>query len=194
MRRLRLIALVLLPFSALILTYVGLAHLVLPPRLFRKAVLNPIPTSVKSIRGSGLFMSEASHTYVLGFRISAEDVPRILESDQFREIEYVEYSLGILRYAEHHFQGHSYVRYHSDGTVAGTHEGQSGVGGSFALFTGWRGWFVPRWFQFAKWRAFKAYTVERKDDDHDFYETRLLIYNPGAGQAYFINYQVRGTW
>jgi hypothetical protein len=174
--------LLLVPTSS----WVVMTQWVLPPRLFREAVLNTIPPSVKRIRGR-----DGHRAQVLRFNISEEDVARILASDDFRQIEYVDYSRGILRYAERHFQGESYVRHRSDGAISEVHEASDGMGGSFMPFGES---LAPRWFQFARWRAFKVYAVERSDEIHEFHEVRLLIHNPDAGQAYFINYEVRGTW
>jgi hypothetical protein len=171
----------------------ALAHWVLPRGLFRKAVLNPIPPSVKNIRASGFFLPEACHTYVLRFTVSEEDIRLILSSGPFKEIGYVQYQSGILTYGEHQFPRENYTRYRDD-EVIGTYEHHSDVGLSFMLFEGWRGWFPPRWFQFAKWRTFKAYVVERKDPDLPSVEVHLLLHNAELGQTYFINYEVRGTW
>jgi len=194
MRRRKWFVRPLLVLFVLTAGWVILTEWVFPPRLFRKAVLNPIPASVRGIKGSGFLQADACHTYVLRFKISPEDVPLILASDQFKEIECVEYRLGILSYAESYSQGHSYVRYRSDGTISSSQEAHSGVGGSFMLFEGWRGWFIPRWFQPAKWQAFKAYAVNREEEAVDFYDTRFLLHNADTGEAYFINRHVRGNW
>jgi hypothetical protein len=91
-----------------------------------------------------------------------------MNSDQFKEIKYVKYRDNILKFG---------------GTSRATR--------SFLLFEGCREWFPPRWFEFAKWSAFKAYVVERQRIDFD--KIRLLLYNPDLGQAYFVDYEVRSA-
>ena len=152
----------------LIFVWAILANWVLPRKLSRKAVLNPIPSSVKSIKGCGLFGLEACHKYILRFDISEPDIQLILNSDQFQEIGYVEYRDGTLRYGVDKFET-----------------------SSFHLFDGWYDWFPPRWFKFNKWNTYKTYLVERRRGI-DSYKARLLLYNPDIRQAYFIDYEWRG--
>jgi hypothetical protein len=133
-------------------------------------VLNPIPTSAKSIRGSGFWGSGGYRTSVLRFNISEPDIQLVLKSDQFNEIEYVKYNNNILSFAE------------SKKTMSGWT--------SFLMFGDFRKWFTPSWFEFDKWNAFKAYLVEKHDIE--FHKVRLLIYNPDINQAYFIDHEMRG--
>jgi hypothetical protein len=170
-----------------------LTEWVFPPLLFRKAVLNPIPASARHLKGSGFLQAKNCHTYVLRFKIKPEDVPLILASDQFKEIGYVRYSDGILGYGESEFKSQSRTTYLGDKVIS-TYEHHSDIGLRFALFEGWRAWFVPRWFQLAQWRAFKAYAVERRDEVGDFCDVRLLVHNPDAGEVYFIAHYWRGHW
>ncbi len=107
MKRSRTLALAALLLLALATGWAVLTYWILPRKLFEKAVLNPIPPSVKEIKGSGFLQAKNCHTYVLRFKISAEDVPLILASDQFKEIEEVGYSSsGVLHYAERRLQSH----------------------------------------------------------------------------------------
>ena len=165
-----------------------LANYVLPQKLFRKAVLNPIPSSVKSIKGCGLFGLDERHKYILRFNISESDIQLIINSDQFQEIGYVKYRNGILSYGENQFKKETYKTYQND-VLINTYHSTSDVGSSFLLFGGWYEWFPPRWFEFDKWDIFKAYLVERRDID--YYKVRLLLYNPDIEQAYFIEYEIR---
>src|SRR4030042_3089553 len=151
--------LLLLFLFFLIFTWSALANWVLPQKLFRKSVLNPIPSSVKSIKGCGLFGLDEHHKYILRFDISESDIRLILNSDQFQEIGYVRYHNGILSYGEDQFKEETYKTY-QNGVLINTHHRASDVGSSFSLFGGWYEWFPPRWFEFAKWNTFKAYLVE----------------------------------
>ncbi len=169
MRRRKLLVRCLLVLFALTAGWVILAEWVFPPRLFRKAVLNPIPASVHGIRGSGYFAAERFHTYVLRFSINEVDLPLILASDQFRKIGYVDCYYGILSFGE-------------------TPERTRG----FALFPGWRAWVPHRWCQVAKWSALRAYCAEREGPD--FHKVLLLLHDADNGQAFFINYEMRGNW
>ena len=174
----------------LIFVWAILANWVLPRKLSRKAVLNPIPSSVKSIKGCGLFGLEACHKYILRFDVSEPDIQLILNSDQFQEIGYVKYRNGILSYGEDQFKEVTYKTYQNN-VLIGTYHRASDVGSSFHLFDGWYDWFPPRWFKFNKWNTYKAYLMER-GNGIDSYKARLLLYNPDIRQAYFIDYEWRG--
>jgi hypothetical protein len=142
--------------------WVVLTQWVFPPLLFRKAVLNPIPASVHHIKGSGFLQTWGRHTYVLRFHIGPEDVPRILASDELKEIAFVQYRRGDVVVWDTRF---SYR--------------------SFPLFEGWRAW-VPRpWCQWARWRAFRAYCV--REESVGYWKDVVFLYDPGTGEAYFIH-------
>jgi hypothetical protein len=164
---------------------------VFPRILFRKAVLYHIPASVKSIKGCGLSGLNERHKYILRFNISESDIQLILNSDQFQEIGYVKYSNnGILHYGEDRFKESTTITYDNDGNIISTDHRASDIGSSFHLFLGWYEWFPPKWFELDKWNTFKAYVVEI--NRNDYYKVRLLLYNPDIGQAYFIEYELRG--
>jgi hypothetical protein len=166
MRRLKMLMLLLLSLVILIFSWTAFANWVLPARLFRQAVLNPIPPSIKNIRGIA-FCSLGCEKYILRFDISEPDVQLIVASDQFREIGFVGYRDNMLDVG----------KVHDPGVLLN-------------LFEGWRETYPPRWFKFADWKAFKAYVVER--EDIDFFKVRLLVYSQDLGEAYFVHYEARG--
>jgi hypothetical protein len=179
MRVRRLLIILLLPLAAVVLAWLVLADWVLPSNLFRKAVLDPIPPSVRGIRASGFFSSEADHTYVLRFSIGPADVPLILASDEFKEVDDATFGEGILSYR---------VNPPSLGSERASSTGND-EGASLFLFNRWPTLFRPRWFQFDKWRTFKAYAFTRRDSIT--VHRRLLLYNADSGEAYFIDFR---TW
>ncbi|MBN2132581.1 MAG: hypothetical protein JW741_23975 [Sedimentisphaerales bacterium] len=167
MHRLKMYATFLLPIFVLVFAWAASAYWLLPPRAFRKALLDPIPPSVKRIKAS-IFSGWGCHKYVLRFNISERDLRLILASDQFKEIGYVEYRGNTLVSGETR-----------EATI------------SFNLFEGWRKTFRPRWFELADSDAVKAYRVE--EEDIGFHKVRLLLYDPGISQAYYVEYEARGT-
>ena len=167
MRRLKMYAFLLFLILVLLSAWAALANWVLPSRVFRKAILDPIPRSVKKIRAS-TSSGRGCHKYVLRFDISEPDLRLILASDQFKEIGYVEYR---------------------GNTLVSGETRQATI--SFHLFEGWRKTFRPRWFKFPDGGEVKVYRVE--EEDIGFHKVRLLLYNQGISQAYYVEYEARGT-
>lgn len=159
--------------SMIIAAVIGMKLLV-PLWLFQRFVIDPIPPSVKNIR-TDTFLDIGLHKYVIGFEINKEDIPLILNSDEFKEINYVSYNKGILTYGQHWDDAQS----HSSKTHG------------FHLYETYRGKYPPQWFRFDQWGNFKAYVAE--DERVDFYGMRLLLYNEELDQAYFIDYEIRGS-
>jgi hypothetical protein len=152
-----------------ILVAVLVVKIPLPSRLFRKAVLNPIPASVKNIRASRYVpILSNEHKYVLRFNISKEDLSLILRSRRFKKISSVEYNDGLLSY-----------------------ENVQNVRSSFFLYDTYRGKSAPWWFRLGEWKNFKAYVEGRIESG--FESVHILLYNEGQGEAYFIDYEVRDT-
>jgi hypothetical protein len=169
MSRLRTFPLWLVLVLVLTSAWFAWTNWVSPRRLFQKAVLKPIPASVRQIKGIA-FSSSGYHKRVLRFVISDPDVRLILGSDQFKEIGFVKYSgkSRILSFGE---------------TVHKTT--------AFILFDGLRNKFPPRWFELNDVKAFRAYLVEEEDAYH--YKVRLFLYEQRMGRAYFVGYETRGT-
>jgi hypothetical protein len=95
MRRAREYALVgLFVTGALVLMVASYAS---QRRLFQRAVVSPIPTSVRAIRSHASF-GLGSHTYIFRFSIDDNDVPAVLGSRPFKKIFHVKYVDGMFDY------------------------------------------------------------------------------------------------
>ncbi len=136
-----------------------------PYYLFRKAVVHPVPASVKRIKADSSF-GLRRHQYVLQFCINKKDLPAILATRIFREVARVKYSDGLLEY------------------------GDTGSPRGFYLYDVYEGENPPRWFKFRTSDGFRTYVVE--DVDKDFYRADLLLYREDIGQALFIEYEQGG--
>jgi hypothetical protein len=165
--------------------------LVISPNVIPQGSVESYSGICKIFKGCGLSGLNERHKYILRFDIRESDIQLILNSDKFREIGYVEYDDGIIRYGEvDGFKEATTITYDDDGNVISTYHRASDVGSSFKLFFGWYDWFPPRWFEFDKWNTFKAYVV--KINRVGYCLVRLLVYNQDIGQAYFIEYETRG--
>jgi len=139
-----------------------------PLNMFRETVLDPVPASVRQIRGD-LNRSAGEYTCVLRFKVSPDDLALLVHSGPFDEIAFVEYDRGSLTYGNMEFATTSVQLYR-------VYEGQS----------------EPGWFDLRRWTRFRAYIVE--EEQSDLYNVRLLLYHEGRGEAYFVEHEVRGTW
>ena len=169
MRRPKMYAFLLLLVLVLALVWAATAYWVLPLRVFRKAILNPIPASVQRIRGAASNHGPG-HMYVLRFDISEADLRSILAAGQFKEVGYAECHGNMLVYGE-------------------TRETAKPWEFSGALPK----MRPPHWCASADPNAFKAYVIEEIDVESAKLLVRLLLYNQGIGQAYYVEYDGGGA-
>jgi len=150
-----------------------------PSQAFRKFVCDPIPKSVKEIkmdRRVELLGLVGAHRYVLHFRIDKEDLWPIVNSKQFKEVQYIEYDdeSGLLRWAEEPPPNPYSEEPLSWKTV------------SLSLYSLRSGETDPAWFSLEQWDSPKVYVLE----DRNVYRARFLVYNEQLGEAYFIDYRM----
>jgi hypothetical protein len=171
-RYLTIACVVFLLVLALISAQVAWTNWLLPARVFRRAVLDPVPASVKAIKAhvSSNAFDPGFHSYVLRFDIGAPDVQLILDSDQFKEIGYIEYSKNMLDFGETRRGSTISLR----------------IWGDF-----WSKAPTPSWFEFTDQKGYKAYMV--KEEHRDFFKAHLLLHNESLGLAYFIDYEAIGN-
>jgi len=151
----------------MILSGVFVVKILSPSWLFRKVVLNPIPSSVKNIMVSRhMSILSNEHKYILRFNINKEDLSLILRSRRFKRTSNVKYDNGSLNY-----------------------EGFPDIQRSFSLYKTYRGESSPRWFRLGEWKNFKAYVEERIESG--FESVHILLHNEDQNEAYYIDYEVR---
>jgi hypothetical protein len=135
-----------------------------PSRLFRRYVLDPIPTSVAEIK-SDRPLEFTGHRYIFQFSISRSDVQSILKSRSFKEIKDVEYDKGALWWCW-------------------MEDPRRGV--SLPLYEPYDGRPGPEWFRPQDWHSPEAYAFqEQRDREH----IQILLYNEQLNQVYFIEYK-----
>ena len=137
-------------------------------RSFREVVLDQIPRSVRRIKSDRVNHLNR-HTYVLRFDIGSDDFTTLVRSGPYDEISYVEYDRGVLSYGENKLATSSIWLYE--------------------VPLGERG---PAWLDLGRWTRFQAWIAEKEQPD--LYNVRLLLYHEGRGEAYFIEYEMRGKW
>ena len=169
MRRPKMYAFFLLLVLVLALAWAAMANWVLPPRVFRKALLDPIPASVQRIRGVASNHGRG-RMYVLHFDISEPDLRLILASGHFKEMGYAECRGNRLVYGETRETARPWEF--------------SGAAPKMR---------PPRWCASADDNAFKAYVVEEIDVESAKLLVRLLLYNQSIGEAYYVEYDNGGT-
>lgn len=156
---------VLIAVGVVTISLLVVAVWVWPYCLFRKAVVHPVPASVKRIKADSSF-GLRQHQYVLQFRINKTDLPAILATRAFKEVARVRYRDGLLEY------------------------GDTGSPRGFYLYDVYEGEDPPRWFKFRTSDGFRTYVVENVDKD--FYRADLLLYREDIGHALFIEYEQGG--
>jgi len=169
MRRAKRYALFLSLVLVLALAWVALANWVLPSRLFRKAILNPIPASVRRIRGTASNHGPG-HTYVLRFNISEADLRSILAADPFKEVGHAECRDNVLVYGE---TWETARLWEFSGALPKMRP--------------------PRWCASTDRNAFRAYVIEEIDVECAKLLVRLLLYNQGIGEAYYVEHDGGGA-
>ena len=156
--------------GAIVIVVFGIGAWALPRCLFRKALIHPIPPSVRAIRADSSFGLN-QHQYVLRFRMKAADLAAILGARSFAPVARVRYR-------------------HNTGTIE--YEDSPSLQHSFALYRPHEGNYSPHWFKFDTSNNFRAYVAEEKDR-HEFYHLDLLLYDASIGEAYFIEYEQGGS-
>jgi hypothetical protein len=139
-----------------------------PPRVFRNLILDPMPGSVKRIKASQS-RGINQHTYIVRFDIAEDDLLSLVRCGPFKEIQYVTYDRGLLIYGE-----------------------DKQITSSVWLYEVPRGERQPAWFQLERWGSFRSYILEQERSD--LYNARFLLYHESRGEAYFIEYEMRGKW
>jgi hypothetical protein len=152
------------------LLVVCLVLIVLPPpwMVFRKVVLSPIPASVRQIRADHKWWLN-QYSYILRFAISPEDVALLVRSGPFEELAFVRYDRGYFDYGNTRLSSTSINVY--------------------AVYNGER---EPEWLDLSKWTQCRVYVAEVEGPD--MYNVRLLLYDEGRGEAYFVRHEIRGHW
>jgi len=138
-----------------------------PTRLFRKLLVSPIPASIKGLKAFGS-SGWGCHEYVLKFDIADKDLVYLLALDHFREIGFAEYSGGLFTYGENRFRTFT-----------------------FALFAEWHGQTVPPWFDLNEWESHRVYLT--KEELVGYKRVRLILFNEQLNQAFFIDWQAKGS-
>ncbi len=169
MRRAKMYAFFLSLVLVLAFAWAASTYWLLPPRVFRKALLDPIPASVRRIGGTASNHGPG-HMYVLRFDISEADLQLILASDQFEEV--------------------GYAACHGNRLVYGETQETARPWEFSGALPEMR---PPHWCASADPNALKAYVIEDIDVESTGLLVRLLLYNQRIGQAYYVEYDGGGT-
>jgi len=137
-------------------------------QLFREVVLDPVPKSVSHIKAERVRWLN-KHTYVFRFRISRDDLARLVHTGPYDAIAYVDFDRGVLSYGEKEY-----------------------ATSSIWLYEVPRGDRLPAWFDLARWTRCQTWIAEKEQPD--LYNVRLVLFHEGTGEAYFIEHEMRGTW
>lgn len=158
-------------------------------RLFKKYVCNPIPKSVRNIKTHGKGWPSwdiFGYKYVMHFEIDKADLPLILTSKQFKEIEWFKYENGSLTWGdtppwEKQNEGWSVV-------APGPHwEAES-----LDLYPQYKGYPGPAWFKPNDWVSPKVYSFNERTIEY-WKHIQILIYNEELDEAYIVEYY-EGHW
>jgi hypothetical protein len=136
-----------------------------PSSFFRRTVIDPIPGSVKEIKVDR-YRSINERRWVLHFDLSEADLSLIVASRPFTELPYFEYreKYGSVSFGERD-SGKAVPLYLRSGRPS-----------------------PPDWFQLGQWDRPKAYVFLQ---ERRLGVVRLLVYNKGLAEAYYIEYEVR---
>jgi hypothetical protein len=133
--------------------------------LFRKYILDPVPTSVTEIQVDQP-REIGSCVYVFRFGVSRVDFDLIAKSRAFKEAE---------------------ISVYPDGDLDWTWEDPPVSGNSKLLGSGFHmcdpRWHGPSWFDLRSWNRPESYAYQ-KEGRHE--QSQVLIYNSVLGKAYFI--------
>lgn len=159
-------------------------------RVFKKYVCNPIPKSVRNIKthGQGWPSWEIfSHKYVMHFKIGEADLPLILGSKQFKEVEWFKYKNGSLEWGdtppwEKKIEGWS----------SGVGPAPHWEGEGLSLYPRYKGRPGPAWFKPNDWDSPKVYIFKERYVSYQKH-IQFFIYNEDIDEAYLIEYQ-EGHW
>jgi hypothetical protein len=152
-------SLILLLAGVLLLILTSLRTLVAssPSDLFRRHILDPLPSSVTDIRADQT-RSVFGYGYVFRFRISRGDLGLLLASRPFARAVNVRFADGVL----------SWDWYTGGGVSASVYASR---------------WNVPEWFTPEKWNDAKAYATYDHSPEGTT-DMQVLLHNETAGEAY----------
>jgi len=152
-------------------------------RVFKKYVCNPIPKSVKNIRVHKPW-EISGHRYVMHFKIDEIDLPLILSSKHFKEVEWVNYENGSLDWGD----SPPWENRNEDGYMTKSHwEAES-----LYLYAPYKGRPGPAWFKPNDWDNPKVYKFKERTIEYRE-QIQILIYNEELDEAYIVEYQ-EGYW
>jgi hypothetical protein len=153
-------------FGIVLLIFAAIGLLKTPtPELFRRYVLDPIPTSVMNIK-SDRDLPVYRYAYTFSFKINESGLALLVKSRPFQKISNVKYDSKTGLYWQWDSQ-----RSH---TMSVYGPGQA------------RPWWwqrKPHWFMPDRWDNPRAYAFEDKSKN---WSIQVLLYNDKLGKAYFI--------
>ena len=153
-------------------------------QIFKKYVYNPIPKSVRNIKAHRP-PEVSGHRYVMHFEIGKTDLPLILKSKPFKEVEWIKYKNGFIYWGD----TPPWEKQNKDGYVP---EPLHYEGKSLYLYAPYEGRPEPIWFKPNDWDSPKVYCFrERTINNRE--HIQFLIYNEDIDEVYIVEYQ-EGRW
>ena len=156
-------------------------------RIFNKYVCNPVPKSVRNIKihgrdwpSWGIF----GYKYVMHFKISKPDLPLVLSSKRFKEIEWLKYKNGFITWGdtppwETKNEGEHAAHPNWEGYSLGLYPQSDGQAG-------------PAWFKPDDWENPKIYVFRERNTSYQ-QQIQILIYNEELEEA-FLAEDFEGHW